>query len=149
MGSVGGWLSAAVTLCVFVIFHKLSGHEAKPSEPASELPCTEGRAAGPPETERERERRARRESIEGVPWSLSHDWKQQGGGGQRSHQAACTAAERLLASFLLLRRCTAMCLVQFVYVRRLSAGQAPGVGRSVWGEGGGTRRRRRRRKKKF
>lgn len=32
MGSVGGWLSAAVTLCVFVIFHKLSGHEAEPSE---------------------------------------------------------------------------------------------------------------------
>lgn len=55
MGSVGGWLSAAVTLCVFVIFHKLSGHEAKPSEPASQLPCTEGRAAGPPETERQRE----------------------------------------------------------------------------------------------
>lgn len=57
MGSVGGWLSAAVTLCAFVIFHKLSGHEAKPSEPASELPCTEGRAAGPPETERERDGR--------------------------------------------------------------------------------------------
>lgn len=47
MGSVGGWLSAAVTLCVFVIFHKLSGHEAKPSERTREFPCTEGRAAGP------------------------------------------------------------------------------------------------------
>lgn len=29
MGSVGGWLGSTVTLCVFVIFHKLSGYAAK------------------------------------------------------------------------------------------------------------------------
>lgn len=52
-------LSAAVTLCALVIFHKLSGHEAKPSERTTEFPCTEG------ESGRSRERRARWESIEG------------------------------------------------------------------------------------
>lgn len=29
MGSVGGWLGSTVTLCVFVIFHKLSGYATK------------------------------------------------------------------------------------------------------------------------
>lgn len=129
MGSVGGWLSAAVTLCVFVIFHKLSGHEAKPRERTREFPCTEGRAAGP-------ERQARWESIEAAmegAWSLSHDWKQQGGGGQGSHQATCAATKRLLASSLLLLRCTVMCLFQFdVDVPRFSAGQAIGLGQRVW-----------------
>lgn len=28
MGSVGGWLGSTVTLCVFVIFHKLRGYAA-------------------------------------------------------------------------------------------------------------------------
>lgn len=59
MGSVGGWLSAAVTLCVFVIFHKLSGHEAKPSEPASERASLHRGESGRATRDRERERDGR------------------------------------------------------------------------------------------